>query len=175
MPRRRIKETTEEKPVVVEKQLPTESDAAKAAREKAMREAELREQERQRAARERAAAAETKGLSPIAAFEYIYFDFDKYNVKPEGRETLRKVADWMNAHSSYNLLIEGNCDERGTIEYNLALGEKRAASAMKYLANLGVNKKKMSTISYGKERPVDPGHNEAAWAKNRNDHFAVKK
>ncbi len=171
-----VKETTEEKAAVVEKQAPAESDADKAAREKAMREAEMREQERLRAEREKAPAAPVAvAVSPIADFAYIYFDFDKYNIKPEARENSRKLADWLNANSAYNLLIEGNCDERGTIEYNLALGERRATSALKYLATLGVDKKKMSTISYGKERPVDPGHDEAAWAKNRNDHFVVKK
>ena len=180
-----VKETAEEKQVVAEKKAAAETEEEKAAKEKAMKEAELREQERQKAEREKAekekaeaaAAAAPAVVSPIAGFEYIYFDFDKYNIKPEARETLKKVADWLNAkeNSDYNLVIEGNCDERGTVEYNLALGERRAQSAMKYLANLGVAKDRMSTISYGKERPVDPGHNEEAWAKNRNDHFVVVK
>ncbi len=67
--------------------------------------------------------------------------------------------------------IEGNCDERGTVEYNLALGQKRADAAKAYLVNLGVDGKRLETVSYGKEKPVDPGHNEEAWAKNRRDHF----
>lgn len=118
------------------------------------------------------AAAEA---SPIAGFDYIYFDYDKFNVKPESRETLKKVADWLKGNDDYSLRIEGNCDERGTAEYNLALGEKRAKSAMDYLVKLGIAKDKINLISYGKERPVDPGHDEAAWAKNRNAHFVVYK
>jgi peptidoglycan-associated lipoprotein len=114
-------------------------------------------------------------VSPIAGFDFIYFDFDKYNVKPEFRATLNKIADWMKKNDGYSLRIEGNCDERGTAEYNLALGEKRATSAKDYLVKLGIAKGKINVISYGKEKPVDPGHSEEAWSKNRNDHFVVYK
>jgi len=79
----------------------------------------------------------------------------------------------MAANKNVTVLIEGNCDERGTVEYNLALGEKRAQSAMKFLVDLGVDKARIKTISYGKEKPLEPGHNEEAWAKNRRDHFVV--
>ena len=171
-----VKDTSEEKQVVAEKKSTGETDAEKAAREKALREAELREQERLRAERERAAAerAKAEAVSPFNGFEYIYFDFDKFAIKTEARETLKKVADKLNATSGGKLLIEGNCDERGTVEYNLALGERRANAAMKYLVSLGIGKDKVSTVSYGKERPVDPGHTEEAWAKNRNAHFVMK-
>lgn len=114
-------------------------------------------------------------VSPIAGFDFIYFDYDKFNVKPEYRGTVNKVADWLKKNSDYKLRVEGNCDERGTAEYNLALGEKRANSAKDYLVKLGIDKGKINTISYGKEKPVDPGHNEEAWAKNRNAHFVVYK
>lgn len=114
-------------------------------------------------------------VSPIAGFDFIYFDYDKYNVKPEFRATLDKVAAWLKKNGSYSLRIEGNCDERGTAEYNLALGEKRAKSAMDYLVKLGIDKGKINIISYGKEKPIDPGHSEEAWSKNRNDHFVVYK
>jgi peptidoglycan-associated lipoprotein len=155
----------EEKQAAPEKKAAAEAD--KAAGDKALKESELKEKEKAAAAEKEAAA------SAIAAFEFIYFDFDKYNIKPEARETLKKLADWLNANPAYGLRIEGNADERGTAEYNLALGERRAQSAAKYLAGLGVDAKRISTISYGEERPVDPGHTEEAWAKNRNAHFVL--
>jgi peptidoglycan-associated lipoprotein len=82
-------------------------------------------------------------------------------------------AKWLTAHPEFSVRIEGNCDERGTVEYNMALGQRRAASAMKYLVDLGVGKNRIKTVSYGKERPLDPGNNEEAWAKNRRDHFSI--
>jgi peptidoglycan-associated lipoprotein len=123
----------------------------------------------------RSATESTKGLSvtgkEAGIFEDIYFDYDKYYLKPEARESLKKDAAWLAKHKNYNVVIEGNCDERGTVEYNLALGERRAAEAMKYFVELGIEKKRIKTISYGKERPLDPEHNEEAWAKNRRDNF----
>lgn len=103
----------------------------------------------------------------------IQFEFDKYSLKPDARNTLNKLASWMKTHQKYNVRIEGNCDERGTVEYNLALGERRAKSAMVYLERMGADKNRISTISYGKEKPLDPGHNEEAWMKNRRDHFVA--
>jgi peptidoglycan-associated lipoprotein len=107
--------------------------------------------------------------------ESIYFDFDKSDLKPEAQTVLKKKADWLRRNPGYSIRIEGNCDERGTNEYNLALGERRAASAKKFLAAMGIAENRMSIISYGEERPVDPGHNEAAWAKNRRDDFRLIK
>ncbi|MBW1679325.1 MAG: peptidoglycan-associated lipoprotein Pal [Deltaproteobacteria bacterium] len=107
------------------------------------------------------------------ALHTIYFDFDKYNLKPPVTEKLDKTADWLSKNSSVKVRIEGHCDERGTNEYNLALGDRRANSALKYLANLGISSNQLSTISYGEEKPADPGHNEDAWAKNRRDEFKV--
>jgi len=103
----------------------------------------------------------------------VLFDFDKFSLKPESRDILKQLAEWLNKNKDKSVLIEGNCDERGTTEYNLALGERRAKEAMKYLVELGVDGKRIKTISYGKERPLDPGHTEEAWAKNRRDHFVV--
>ncbi len=124
---------------------------------------------------EGSATEATKGLSftgkEAGMFEDIRFDYDKYYLKPEARESLKKNAAWLAKNKNYTVVIEGNCDERGTVEYNLALGERRAAEAMKYFIELGIDKKRIKTISYGKERPLDPGHNEEAWAKNRRDHF----
>jgi len=115
--------------------------------------------------------------SEMRAFESesIYFDFDKADLKPEAQATLKKKADWLRRNPGYSLRIEGNCDERGTNEYNLALGERRAATAKKFLAALGIPEDRMSIISYGEERPADPGHNEEAWAKNRRDDFRLTK
>ncbi len=105
-----------------------------------------------------------------AGLEDVYFDFDKYNIRSGDAEILKKDYEWFGSNSG-RVRIEGNCDERGTVEYNLVLGQKRADAAKGYLVNLGVDASRLDTISYGKEKPVDPGHDEAAWAKNRRVHF----
>jgi peptidoglycan-associated lipoprotein len=97
----------------------------------------------------------------------VFFDFDKFNLKPDARKTLEKQAAWLKANPSVRITLEGHADERGTREYNLALGERRANSAKDYLISLGINPGRVKTISYGKERPVAMGSNEAAWAQNR--------
>jgi len=111
----------------------------------------------------------------ISAFEAddIHFDFDKYDLRPDAVGILNEKAAFLKANTGLMIRIEGNCDERGTSEYNLALGERRANSAMNYLMGLGIAQDRVSTVSYGEERPLDPGHNEEAWAKNRRDHFVV--
>ena len=97
----------------------------------------------------------------------VYFDFDKYNLKPDARGTLEKQAAWMKKYASVVISIEGHCDERGTREYNLALGERRANSVKDFLVQLGISPGRVKTISYGKERPVALGSNDQAWAQNR--------
>ena len=111
--------------------------------------------------------------APVAApvLNNIYFDFDRYNVRPGDAEILKKNLDWFKANPNTKVRIEGNCDERGTVEYNLALGQKRADAAKNYLTGLGVDGKTLDTISYGKERPVCTEHNEGCWAQNRRDAF----
>jgi len=104
-------------------------------------------------------------------FADIHFDFDKSFIKGDDRPVLEKIAAYMKQHPGARVKIEGNCDERGTAEYNMALGDRRAQSAKTYLVTLGVPANEISTISFGKEKPLDPGHDEAAWAKNRRDHF----
>jgi peptidoglycan-associated lipoprotein len=111
--------------------------------------------------------------APVDMFKDINFDYDKFSLRPEAREILKQHADYLAKNKDVNVSIEGHCDERGTSEYNLALGERRAKEAMKYLKELGISVKRMKTVSYGKEKPLDPGHNEEAWAKNRRDHFVV--
>jgi len=103
----------------------------------------------------------------------IYFDFDKSNLGPEAQETLKKKAAFLRYNPSFALLIAGNCDNRGTEEYNLALGERRADSAKQYLIALGISGDRIKTISYGELRPADPANNEAAWAFNRRDTFKL--
>lgn len=97
----------------------------------------------------------------------VYFDTDMSTVQPDGRATLDRQAEWLNKYTNYPITIEGNCDERGTREYNLALGERRAASVRQYLIAKGVPASRIKTISYGKERPEVVGSDEAAWARNR--------
>jgi len=103
----------------------------------------------------------------------IYFDFDKYDLRTDARTTLDRKASFLNQNSSVRVQVEGHCDERGTNEYNLALGERRANAAKQYLTTAGISAGRLSTISYGEERPLDPGHNEAAWARNRRAHFVI--
>lgn len=103
----------------------------------------------------------------------IHFGFDRYDLTPKAREILAQNADLLIKHPRVKIQIEGHCDERGTTEYNLALGERRASSTKQYLLSIGVPADRISTISYGEEMPVDLGHNEEAWAKNRRAHFIV--
>jgi peptidoglycan-associated lipoprotein len=103
----------------------------------------------------------------------IHFDFDKYDIKAEDRPALKKIADWLIANPHVTLRAEGNCDERGTNEYNLGLGERRANAAKAYLMSLGVPAARIKTISYGEEKPLCTEHNESCWLKNRRDHFEI--
>jgi len=103
----------------------------------------------------------------------VYFDFDKYDIRREDEATLKGNAAFLKNNPKMKVQIEGHCDERGTVEYNLALGERRANNTKKYLVSLGVASDRISAISYGKERPLDNGHNEEAWAKNRRAHIVV--
>jgi peptidoglycan-associated lipoprotein len=104
----------------------------------------------------------------------VFFDFDKYDIRPGDAKTLDANANWLKSNPNHLVLIEGHCDERGTNEYNLALGERRAKSTMNYLVSQGVQANRITIISYGEERPQCTEHNEACWAKNRRAHFLVK-
>ena len=108
-----------------------------------------------------------------ADFKKIYFDFDKYTLVDSAKTALEQNARILKDNMNVIIKIEGHCDERGTVEYNLSLGEKRAKAAMDYLKGLGIAEGRMSVISYGKSRPIDPASNEAAWAKNRRDEFRI--
>ncbi len=125
------------------------------------REAFVSEQDR-KAATDAAFAA---GLRPV------HFDFDKYTIRESDIEILKADAQWLKDHPDVSVRIEGHADERGDNEYNMALGEKRALSVKRYLVSLGIPGKRLSVISYGEEKPIDPRHNEEAWAKNRRVEF----
>ncbi len=145
---------------------PTSTDTADDdAAEKARMEAERIKAEEEERARAAAREAFTN--------EDIYFEFDSASLLPAAQDMLSKKAGYMLAMSGLSVTIEGHCDERGTDAYNMALGERRAEAAKAFLTNLGVNPSQITTISYGEERPVDMGKNEASWAKNRRAHFEI--
>jgi peptidoglycan-associated lipoprotein len=116
----------------------------------------------------------TSNVTPGSAQDFVqnvgdrvFFDFDKSAIKPEGRVTLQRQAEWLKKYPNVTVTVEGHCDDRGTREYNLALGERRATSVRNALVALGIAPNRIKTISYGKERPAVLGDNEAAWAQNR--------
>ena len=109
----------------------------------------------------------------INAGDRVYFDFDSYTVRADGTGILDRQAEWLRRYSNVRVRIEGNCDERGTREYNFALGARRANAVKEYLVGRGVSASRIETVSYGKERPIDPAENDDAWAHNRNGHTAL--
>jgi peptidoglycan-associated lipoprotein len=141
----------------------------KAEEEKATREARLREE----AAKKEEAAKREARLRKEFENEDIHFDVDRFLLTDKAKEILAKKVSWLLDNPIVKIETEGHCDERGTNEYNMALGERRANSAMKYLVIAGVKAGRISTISYGEERPLDAGQNEDAWTKNRRAHFRI--
>ena len=106
-------------------------------------------------------------------FKDIHFDFNRYDIQEVDRGTLKAIAEWMLQHSTARIVVEGHCDERGTDEYNLGLGDRRATATRDYLMSLGVPKDRMQTVSYGEERPLCTDHTEDCWQQNRRAHFVV--
>jgi peptidoglycan-associated lipoprotein len=106
-------------------------------------------------------------------FQIAFFDFDKYNLRSDARAALEANARLLKDNPNVKVLIEGHCDERGTVEYNLALGEKRARTSMDYLVSLGIEGNRLEIISYGKEKPIALGHDESSWSKNRRAEFGI--
>jgi peptidoglycan-associated lipoprotein len=150
-----------------------EDDAEKAKKRARIREQELTEQQ----LREKALAEEEARRRAMAAEfenEDVFFEFDQFVLSDSAKAVLNKKAKWLKDHPNAKALIEGHCDERGSTEYNLALGQKRAEAAMQFILALGITPARVSTISFGKEKPADPGHSEASWAKNRRAHFVLK-
>lgn len=169
------KKTPEPAPGTQEQAAISEQEAAEAGKAREAREAaeKIREQELEAArkqaeqkARQQAAEARQRFLS-----EKVYFGFDDSSLTPEAREVLRRKVDYLRAHPNACVIIEGHCDERGTDEYNLALGSRRAESVKNFLVKAGISASRLRTISYGEERPAVMGHNEEAWAKNRRAEF----
>ena len=121
--------------------------------------------------------SETPGSTPevdAGKFTDVFFDLDSYTLRDDARLALDRAAKLLRDDTGMKLTIEGHCDERGTVEYNQALGEKRANAARDYLVNAGVNASRLQTLSYGKERPFAEGHDESAWAQNRRAHFVLR-
>ena len=112
-------------------------------------------------------------LNRAGALKAVYFDLDSSEVNGQGQQSLQENAELMRRNPSWQVTIEGHCDERGTAEYNLALGERRALAARAYLVSLGIPAARVRTVSYGKEFPFDQGHDEAAWSHNRRAHFVI--
>jgi peptidoglycan-associated lipoprotein len=155
---------------------PPEPAVDTAAERRAREEAEARrraeEEARRRAEEERRRREERERVLAIIA-ERVHFDFDKSNIRPDQEPVLQRKIEVLRQYPGIKLQIEGHCDERGSNEYNLALGQRRAESVKRYLTSYGLSPDRFTTISYGEERPLDPGHNEAAWAKNRRTEFVV--
>lgn len=150
-------------------------EARRKAEEEAMRKKTGIGEEDLQSAAQREERARMMQSEERVAFENedIYFEYDSAALMPSAQELLRKKAAWLQQNPGAKITIEGHCDERGTNEYNLALGEARAQSAMNYLVDLGVSESRLNTISFGEERPLDPRAIEDAWAKNRRAHFIV--
>jgi len=166
----------------------TTTAAEQEAQRKAQEEARQRELERQKAIEEENLEAESvkeaglsaemeeeRKMTERAVFENedIQFEFDSIRLSSEAQEILRKKAQWLKANPSARVTIEGHCDNRGTNEYNLALGDRRAHSAQVFLIDLGIADSRLQTISFGEERPIDTADNETAWAQNRRAHFVI--
>jgi len=156
-----------------------ESAAAKAEAERIAREREARAREEatKKELEKSLVSKKEPGIEGVvfesSLLKDIYFDFDRYDVRPEDAPILKENAALLKKYPNVKIQIEGHCDERGTIEYNLALGERRANSTKNYLVTLGISPERISIISYGEEKPFDPGHSEEAWAKNRRAHTII--
>ncbi|MBA3008763.1 MAG: peptidoglycan-associated lipoprotein Pal [Proteobacteria bacterium] len=150
----------------IEDQARLEAEAAAAAERERIKAEEM--------ARERA-LAEAKTAAARAQFENqnIHFDFDSAELSPMAKTLLKEKAEWLSANPGVSVVIEGHCDDRGTTEYNIALGEKRALAAKNYLVDLGVSEARLSTVSFGEERPLDSASTEEAYSKNRRAQFVL--
>jgi peptidoglycan-associated lipoprotein len=176
------KTVVKEEPSVTKSEEASRLEAERAAREAKEKEsARIKEEEakkeREKEFEKSLVAKKTPGIEgevfESKLLKDIHFDFDKYDIRPGDTEILKENAALLIKHPNVKIQLEGHCDERGTIEYNLALGERRANSTKKYLISIGISTDRISTISYGKEKPLDPDHNEEAWAKNRRAHTVI--
>jgi len=162
---------------------PATTTSEEEAQRRAEEEARQKELERQRALEEEELSDEklseemteqrTVSAKSIFENEDVYFEFDSIRLGPEAQEILTRKAAWLQANPTAKITIEGHCDNRGTTEYNLALGEGRAQSASAFLVDLGIDSSRLNTISYGEERPIDRAQTEEGWARNRRAHFVI--
>jgi len=120
------------------------------------------------------APAQQEPSEPKISLQDAFFDFDDFTLRNDAKSALDNDAKYLEKNAGARINVEGHCDERGSVEYNLALGEKRAKSAKDYLVSYGIAANRITTISYGKERPFAQGHDESAWSQNRRAHFVVK-
>jgi peptidoglycan-associated lipoprotein len=152
-------------------------ERARAEREQAEREAREREEAERRRQQQIADSLAALGRNTEAVrtllATMIHFDYDKSNIRPDDANVLDQKVAILQANSNLRIRISGHCDERGSDEYNLALGNRRATSAKQYLVSHGIDAGRIETVSYGEERPVDPGHDEGAWSRNRRDEFEI--
>lgn len=168
------KKEIKSEPVVSKPTVSAEDEAEKAKKRVRITKEEGQEQKERALTEEEARRLKEAAEKAKFESEDIHFEYDQYILSDEAKKILDKKAQWLKQYTAAKVLIEGHCDERGSAEYNLALGQKRADSAMQYLISLGIKADRLSTISYGKERPLDPRANEEAWAKNRRAHFVLK-
>lgn len=154
---------------------PGELSAEEQARLKAEEERRLREQRlREAQLAEGQARGSEAQLRDLFVNQDIHYDYDRYDLRPDAKQILNDKSAFMQQRPSLMVIIEGHCDDRGSASYNLALGEKRAKAAAAYLTAMGIEPSRIETVSYGKERPLMPGHTEEAYAANRRAHFVVK-
>jgi peptidoglycan-associated lipoprotein len=153
-----------------------QDEAEKAKKRARIREQETTDQEMRERALKEEEASRLRAAAEKAQFETedVYFEFDQYVISDSAKQVLNKKAKWLKEYANARVQIEGHCDERGSTEYNLALGQRRADSAMQYLVSLGISANRLSTISFGKEKSLDSDHSESAWSKNRRAHFVLK-
>jgi peptidoglycan-associated lipoprotein len=167
------------KKTVVKEEPSVKSTKELEARKDAKEADKIKEEEVKKEFEKSLVAKKTPGIEGVVIeskmLKDIHFDFDKYNIRPEEAEVLRENSALLRKYPVMKFQVEGHCDERGTGEYNLALGERRANSIKNYLVSLGIEPGRIATISYGEERPFDQRHTEEAWAKNRRGHFVILK
>jgi len=171
-PPKEVAKVEEEKPAVKEAKEAEEVKEAEEAKLEKLKELEETKKREAEAKMNEEKAWQERRIAKVEA-ESIYFDFDKSFIKLEYRAVLQAKAEFLKDDPNIHIRIEGNCDERGTNEYNLALGERRANSAAKFLVSLGISPDRIEAISYGEERPLASGHGGGAWAQNRRDDFTV--
>jgi peptidoglycan-associated lipoprotein len=152
-------------------QIVDQDSAQEASEAEALEQQRIREQEIERISRQEAEMKQQEAVRKQFVSENVYFDFDDASLSQQARQVLTEKAAWLRANRDVSVTIEGHCDERGTAEYNVALGQRRAQSIKTFLVNAGIDASRLRTVSFGEERPLDPGKTEDAYARNRRGQF----